>query len=136
MADEKAQIRTILERLEDLTERTVIKLTLDVTSNLVDVTPVDTGWARANWVPSIGSPGDAPVGSRGSDGASEAAAAQAAGRTAVLGYKLQRGRVFISNHVPYIQSLNDGSSQQAPAGFVQSAVRRAVRENSRRGAVV
>ena len=136
MADERAQIRAIIEGLEDLTERTIIKLTLDIIANLVDVNPVDTGWSRANWVPSIGSPTDDPVGMRGAAGVAEAASAQAAGRAAVLGYKLPRGRVFISNHVPYIQDLNDGSSQQAPAGFVQAAVRRAVRENSRRGAVL
>jgi hypothetical protein len=36
------------------------------------------------------------------------------------------GEVHVSNAVPYVQSLNDGHSQQAPAGFVQAAIAKAV----------
>ena len=33
---------------------------------------------------------------------------------------------FVSNGVPYIGKLDQGSSQQAPAGFVRAAVVKAV----------
>ena len=39
-------------------------------------------------------------------------------------------QILISNNLPYINALNDGSSKQAPAGFVDSALskgKRAVR---------
>ena len=54
MAD--AQVRAVIRSLERLSERVITKITLDVTANLIESTPVDTGWARANWVPQIGAP--------------------------------------------------------------------------------
>ena len=41
-------------------------------------------------------------------------------------YTLDQGSVFVSNNVPYILKLNDGHSQQAPAGFIQTAIHKAV----------
>ena len=73
-------------------------------------TPVDIGWARNNWIPSLGKPTDTPVGSR-DPGVGAAAAAQAKGTAEVLGYDVRR----------------DGHSRQAPRGFVQRAIRKAVR---------
>ncbi len=43
----------------------------------------------------------------------------------ILAGKYRGGRLFLSNNVPYISRLNDGSSGQAPAGFVQAAIARA-----------
>ena len=80
-------------------------------------TPVDTGHARANWVPSIGQPHSGEVQGDG---------AHAAGVGQVVGYTLDRGPLFVSNNVPYIQQLNYGHSKQAPALFVESAVDRAL----------
>jgi len=76
-------------------------------------TPVDTGHARANWVPSVGSPHSSVV---DGDGAHES------GVAAVIGYKLGDGPAWISNNVPYILMLNDGWSKQQPAGFVERAI--------------
>ena len=39
--------------------------------------------------------------------------------------------MFVSNNVKYITRLNDGYSRQAPAGFVQSAIRKAVTQDIR-----
>ena len=55
-AQERTQIRAIVRGLERVTERVIIKITTDVTANLIETTPVDLGWARANWVPSLGAP--------------------------------------------------------------------------------
>ena len=129
-AKDRAQIRAIVRSLERLTGRVVTKITLDVTANLIEETPVDTGWARANWVPAIGAPVIKDL-----TGAERNVAAangeQAAGQAKVLGYRLDRGRVFISNNVPYIMRLNDGHSRQAPAGFVQRSIRKAVTKDIR-----
>jgi hypothetical protein len=83
-------------------------LILEIDKELRRTTPVDTGNARANWVPSVGSP--APNGDR------------KAGAAAVLAYQLEQGPLFVSNGVPYITYLNNGSSKKAPALFVEAAV--------------
>lgn len=120
------QITAIVRGIHAVTERAVKTVTLDVHANLVETTPVDTGWARANWVPRVGQPANEPVGSPGSSGVSAARAAAQNGITQVLGYVIQKGSVFVTNNVPYIERLNDGHSQQEPAGFVQRAIRKAV----------
>ena len=131
----RIQIKALVGGLNRLTERLVVKITLDVTANLIEATPVDTGWAQANWVPSVGKrsrrrarsfPGRTP-----SAFVQAAVAKQSVGQAQAAGYKLERGRVFVSNNVPYILRLNDGSSQKAPAGFVQRAVRKAVTQDIR-----
>lgn len=92
-------------------------------------TPVDTGWARSNWIPGVGSPPRKPFATKMSVSTSK----QEAGRERVARFKLGEGSLFLANLVPYIVLLNQGSSRQAPAGFVQAAVAQAVR---RRGNVV
>jgi hypothetical protein len=129
MADERRQIRAVVRALEGVAERVVAKIVLDVTANLIETTPVDTGWARANWVPAIGAAYAADLrGVSPTIGAiSGADVLQVAGQTAVAtGYRIGQGSVFVSNNVPYITRLNDGSSSQAPAGFVQRAIAKAV----------
>ena len=126
------QIQAIVRGLERVTERVVTKITLDVTANLIETTPVDTGWARANWIPAIGAPivrdltGVEATVQNASLGAGEQQQALVA---VVTGYKLARGAVFVSNNVPYIIKLNDGFSRQAPSGFVQMAIRKAVTQD-------
>ncbi len=123
------QIRAILRAVDRFTEKAVRKITLDVTANLIETTPVDIGWARANWVPSIGASIDRDLeGVRPTPQAvASATVEQQAGIAAVAaGYRLDRGSVFVSNNVDYIGKLNDGSSAQAPAGFIQRAIQKAV----------
>lgn len=123
-----ADVKGVIKALTRVTERLITKITLDVTANLIQTTPIDTGWARANWVPSIGSssksggnvtdpqPGDVS-GARGR---------QSSGQGRVAAYKLAQGSVFVTNNVRYIRRLNSGSSKQAPSGFVQRAIRKAL----------
>ena len=64
---------------------------------------------------------------RGADiNVSSARTKQETGKSTVIGYRLNKGKAFISNNVPYIRRLNDGHSKQAPVGFIQRAVRKAV----------
>ena len=122
----EAQVRSVMAALERAAERVIIKVTLDVTSNLIEANPVDTGWSRANWIPSVGSPTKDPAGSK----QAVSTAAQAAGLARMRTYDLHRdGKVFITNNVPYIVRLNEGSSRQAPKGFVQRGIRKAVNED-------
>lgn len=98
---------------------------LIVDSAVVIGTPVDTGRARSNW--QVGAPG--PVtsergpyspGAEGSTGGANAQAAIAQAK-AVIGATKEK-TIYISNNVKYMEFLNQGSSAQAPAGFVEAAV--------------
>lgn len=104
------------------------KLTLQITANLIESTPVDTGHAKSNWVPSIDSPHEGVAGSKGGVNYG----AQSAGIAAVMGYgflsRLWRRKLFVTNNVPYIGKLNEGYSKQAPAMFVEQAIARAIHE--------
>lgn len=122
-------IRIVVKAAEGFAEKVVRKLALDIVANLVAApseggTPVDTGWARANWLPRVGSPATGTVGSP----TSVTRSAQQAGLQQVATWKMGAGKVWITNAVPYIGRLNAGWSKQAPAGFVQAAIRRAVAE--------
>ena len=122
-----SNIRVVLSSLEVFTENIIKKMALDMVANLRKPgseggTPVDTGWARANWLTQVGSPATGTVGSRESVN-DTAAQARVAG---LASYKLSAGPVFITNNVDYILSLNDGTSNQAPSGFVQAAITAAV----------
>ena len=116
--------RQVITALENATEDTIRRIAVNITAELIRTTPVDTGWARANWVPSLGVPftGNAEVRDPSETEVAGAAREQTAGTAAVLGYNLTVNQVFISNNVPYIVRLNDGSSAQAPAMFVQAAI--------------
>lgn len=123
-------VRGVIRNLKGVTEKVITKLGLDITANLIETTPVDTGWARANWVPSVGAPAldGSGVSKAGRGLISGASSSQMAAQAslATSGYKLSQGRLFISNGVPYIELLNSGSSKQAPRGFVQRAIQKAV----------
>lgn len=80
----------------------------------VNETPVDTGRARANWIPSIGAPSgrtvDEPV--TGDGHASEVFAVLNAVNL-VSKWKAGSGHsIFFTNNLPYIERLDDGYSPQ------------------------
>ncbi len=92
-------------------ERTVRAVALIVDAELVATTPVDTGRARSNWNPSLNVPDSSIVEPNQKKSINPVAAA----------YKIT-DTILISNNLPYIKALNNGSSQQAPAGFVDAAL--------------
>ena len=123
-----AQIKAIMDDIEKFTEKLIQRITLSVNGELIKTTPVDTGWARANWIPEIGHAYSGTAGSRESaeSGSVDSAPQQAGTAKIATTYKLDFGKIFITNNVPYIVDLNDGSSAQAPTGFVQLSVARGI----------
>lgn len=109
------------------TDNLVRKVILAVDQAVVISTPVDTGRARANWRPSIGEmessvlpePRNKAEGLRSALAAGEAVAAEYKGSE-------RSPTVHITNNLPYIEYLNRGSSKQAPANFVGTAILLAV----------
>jgi hypothetical protein len=123
----RMQIRA--DRVGGSIDRIARKAALAVDQALVLATPVDTGRARSNWRAEVGgapsgtiqpySPGD-KLGI-GEQANAAAAMQQAAGQ--VAGWRpSSEVPLFISNNVDYIGKLNEGSSKQAPANFVEQAI--------------
>lgn len=114
-------IKNVEIALEKATVETQQKVVLVVDSALVLGTPVDTGRARGNWLPSIGTPDDRQILDAVDKGGMNAINA-ATGKA----NELKFGDTFyISNNLPYIGKLEDGHSRQAPQGFVQKALQAA-----------
>lgn len=105
--------------MRKLVARTASALILEIDKELRAKgtgTPVDTGHARRNWVPSVASP---------FEGIALSNAEHDAGVAVVIRFKLGDGALYLSNNVPYVPRLNLGWSKQAPAGFIEAAIMRA-----------
>lgn len=136
------QIDIIIADLEEFTRGEIIALGLNINANLRDSppvgTPIDTGWASANWVPSVGEPYNDPDIAliKEPTAAQVAARAELAakGQNDVFAWKPGDGPIFSTNNVPYILPLNAGHSTQSPRNFVQFAIEKAIRQTYSRAA--
>lgn len=113
------RLKKLGERIRHNARETLKATAFAIDQALVTSTPVDTGRARSNWIVSLGSPTNEVVETYGPGGASTQGALGQA-RDTLAGYT--DGSVYISNNVDYIGALNDGSSAQAPAGFIELAI--------------
>jgi hypothetical protein len=126
MAD---QINKIIINLEKTTTKRVISLALNIHGGLVEDTPVDTGWAKSNWLPSIKKPKRELVGAPNNINQ----IAVITGIAEVTGWNIvDEQPIYISNNVPYMRRLNDGSSKQAPSGFIESRIKQEVNKMNKR----
>lgn len=119
-------VRIVVKGLRGFLDRVVRKLVLDCVAELVPATPIDTGWARSNWIARIGRPYEEIAGTYPKTGGSLNLGPQRAGLASVARYAAGFGPVYITNNVPYITILNEGSSKQAEKGFVKHAIERAI----------
>ena len=116
-------MEALAKAVERNTLRVVKRAAIAADQTAVLKTPVDTGRARANWLVSFGAPDVRQVTSPGKAKAAREAVDK--GRNKILGYRLGRGGIFITNSVPYITRLDNGSSAQAPSGMSVAAVKAA-----------
>lgn len=130
----------VADRLERGVDVKVKRTALAIDQVLVLATPVDQGRARSNWRVSVSSPLEgvidpyAPGDGLGVGETENAREALAQGREAI-GARRPGESIFITNNLDYIVFLNDGSSAQAPAGFVEAAIE-AGRRVAREGGVI
>lgn len=92
--------------------------TLELFRGVILDTPVDTGRARGNWQTSVGSPQSGELDRLDKSGAKAIAEAQE---------KVPPGAgqvTYLANNLPYIESLEQGSSKRAPEGMVRKNVDR------------
>jgi len=105
------------ERIEKRAAEKVSVTGLAIIQKIVPATPVDTGRARSNWIASKNEP-VAKIRDEIDGGGSISIREGVAVSASIRG----GDKMFITNSLPYIESLNSGSSKQAPAGFVETAV--------------
>jgi len=97
----------------------VRKIALDITADVVMMTPVDTGRARANWLPSLQVPNTAITDQTDKSGG------KAMSEMAAVASSFQIGdTIWLSNNLPYILKLENGHSKQAPQGMVEVTMSR------------
>lgn len=127
-----ARIKVIGKGIETNATKLQKQTAIAVDQTVVLATPVDTGRARSNWIAQGGYPARQTVDPYAPGtglGRSEGANAQAAleqGRAAIESARPGID-LYISNNLPYIKKLNEGHSAQAPAGFVEKAIKAGIR---------
>ena len=100
---------------EEAHRKLTIAVGMQIDRRLVLITPVDTGRARSNWLPSIETPRSDTVGVRmPSESLKDA--------EATFNVAPKFPLLYLANNLPYIEPLNEGHSKQAPAGFVEDAI--------------
>lgn len=145
MASRRRQ--AVIAKLDRFVETAMRRLQLRFHQTVSIATPVLSGFARAGWTLSTGRPEPGPessVASRAKGitekerlrlGRTQANALAKKNRQVrdalARGYKLRQGPIFIVNAVRYIVFLNEGTSAQAPAMFVEMALATAVRATDR-----
>ena len=97
------QIKQIMSELETAVEVVVKSVSVEILDELKAVTPVDTGFAQANWLATFGAPATRAVGAPGNPG--PALSVQAAATAALQTYTLERGPVYIGNPTAYIGEI-------------------------------
>lgn len=115
-----ADLAKLCAKAGDKAELVVRKVALDMGGTLIDMSPVDTGRFKNNWVTSVGYKSVAAVGSaKGGGDGSVYMLKDVVGR-----WKIGDKSIFITNNLPYAQKLEYGYSKQAPNGMVRITVQR------------
>lgn len=106
-------IRAFQGKTKARMDQIVRKVCMDVTADIVRLTPVDTGMARSNWF--VGNDRVTTV-----DGSPTKNGSASNKRASDFASTLHAGGVFyITNNLPYIMRLEYGSSKQSPAGMAR-----------------
>lgn len=126
-------LRSLAGRMRKLNRRlefTAGKITREAASIVVDVlvdrTPIDTTKAVSNWQVGINRPVRTiiPPHFPGKLKSTEYASTRETKNLAEEKIKeyVKHGVIYVSNHVPYIQGLNNGTISAQASGFVEAAV--------------
>lgn len=107
----------VLKKLREVAAPTAYRNTVARAAvEIIDDTPVDSGRARANWFVQDGVEQPPITDDVDPNGTTAKSRAVEDAEKVKLG-----GTACISNGVPYIERLENGSSEQAPAGMLAAA---------------
>lgn len=105
-------------RIKDVdVPKALIGIALEITKRVIKRTPVDTGRARAGWLPAIDGLGGVSTG----DNRGEGSVVKNLANT-------NTPSIEITNSVPYITGLEYGHSKKAPTGMVRVSLAEISRE--------
>lgn len=122
------RLHLIANRILEHRNRLVGDVGVSVLRQVAIKTPHDTGRARSNWIVTLDKPADYSYYSRSYGGPFGANNAIARGTPVAMSYRGSVNKTLhIRNNLLYIGKLNEGSSSQAPAGYVQQGIRMAVK---------
>ena len=107
-----------IEKAKDKAELVTRKITLELFSNVILKSPVDTGRFRANWNCSIGSVDKSTSAETDKEGAGSIGRV----RAEVTKYTLDGRSIYLANSLPYAERLENGWSDQAPQGMVRLSI--------------
>ena len=129
MGTNLAQASKEMDDIATMIHKEVDKVTKELVETIYDIltgsppygTPIDTGWASANWMINAGMPTPGTVADEGS--ASTAKKNSQNSLATFLNSDLSGvDSIYIDNRVSYIDKLNNGTSDQSPRDFVELAV--------------
>lgn len=129
LLDLASDIEKLEERIPLAANQIKIATTAAIHGFLLEDTPVDTSKALSNWVVTADDPWRIEIeahheGVLGSTQEQSIASAKVAARQQYARVKPGES-LFISNNAHYIGDLNNGSSRQAPAGFIEASILKA-----------
>lgn len=103
-------------------------LGINLLNGLVMLTPVDTGRAKGNWFVGLNKSVRATEEDR------RQSTALSDGLNVIGGAKAMKyPEIVLSNNLPYIESLNNGTSDQAPKKFIETEINRVVNARNKNG---
>lgn len=112
----------VAKKVESETARFLADAAVEVVMDVSRATPIRTGQAQSNWLTAIGHQFPYYIANEKANNAWYDSVQWAQDAVKTVKYS---DVIHITNNVPYIVKLNQGSSTQAPALFVQTAVLRA-----------
>lgn len=107
-------ISKFVEKAKGRIDTVVRKITLDVFSSVINMSPVDTGRFRGNWISYIGSYKSEII-----DAFDKTGSETINKVTQVINQSKSGGFVYLVNSLPYAQRLEYGYSNQAANGMVR-----------------
>ena len=108
------RMEQLARNVERNAPETVRRAAVAINQAVVVATPVDTGAARSNWQVEFNRPASGTV--------STTSASVTIARNNAEIERFRQGEIHLTNNLPYIVFLNEGSSSQAPANFVEIAI--------------
>jgi hypothetical protein len=121
--------------LDDFTVKSIKKASrvkraaaIEILNGVVMKTPVDTGRARGNWQASVNTPIV-----RDDEANDKAGNLTVSNGSYLIRRSKLENRIYLSNNVEYVPFLNQGSSRQAGARFVEAVVQRVKNRVNREG---
>ncbi|BBQ83448.1 hypothetical protein WP3W18E02_19770 [Klebsiella sp. WP3-W18-ESBL-02] len=113
-----AEITAFVNKAKANQDQVVRAAGLRILGQLVQMSPVDTGRFRGNWLVGFDNPPGGTLAEVDRDGAQTIAR----GALVIDQFKVGTTAVYFTNNLPYAYPLEMGHSQQAPGGMVRITV--------------